>query len=432
MSKYSMSIAKGKGNQKHNTREQKDHPINVDRERTKDNITVRNYEIHNAYNILFKNVLEEYNAKQKRADRKIKDYYKHIANSKREKTFHELVIQIGDKDSHPDNSTAISIFKEFVEKFEKNNPQLPIIGAYIHLDEATPHLHLDYIPIATKQKKGLRNRVSNDLAIKQQGYKNWEHWKDTQFETLELIAKEHNIVREYQHNSEKHRTVNGYKKEQKIIENKINQLEQSMQQSDIVPKKTILGKETVDYEKYKELEQAYKLQKAQNSALSEENIKLEDKYLITKNKRYVKENKALAEELNIVRQENRQLTHENKVLQKENIKLIKENKSLEYIKDMLLTLIDKLHLRNFYEKMLEKVIIEKATLEEIPDEEYLDGINDAKQSLERTIEEQEYYQSIYNPKGSRSIKDRIKQIQKTVKNQNSKNYRSYNDHDLER
>lgn len=431
-----MSIAKGKGNQKHNTREQKERPINVDHERTKDNIVICNYEIHEAYNKLFKDVLEEYNAKQKRADRKIKDYYKHISNSKREKTFHELVVQIGDKYKHPDNSTSISIYKQFVEEFKKNNPQMPVIGAYIHLDEATPHLHLDYIPIATEQKRGLRNRVSNDLAIKQQGYKNWENWKDTQFKTLELIAEEHNITREYQYNTEKHRTVDGYKKEQEIIKTKIKHLENEIGQSDVSPKRSILGKETVDYEKYKALEQAYKLQKAQNSVLSEENKKLEDKYLKIKNKRYIEENRALTKELNEVKQENRQLAHENNNLKKENIKLTKENERLEFAKDILLTLIDKLHLRNFYEKVLEKIFIEKTSLEEISNEEYLNGINDAKQSLERETEEMEYYHGTYNPKGGGgSIKDRIKEAKEAVKNQNRQNlkdYRSYDDHDLER
>lgn len=391
MQKLSMSISKGKGNQKHNTREQKEHPINVDHERTKDNIVICNYEIHEAYNKLFKDVLEEYNAKQKRTDRKIKDYYKHIANSKREKTFHELVVQIGDKYKHPDNSTSISIYKQFVEEFKKNNPQMPVIGAYIHLDEATPHLHLDYIPIATEQKRGLRNRVSNDLAIKQQGYKNWENWKDTQFKTLELIAKGHNITREYQYNTEKHRTVDGYKKEQEIIKTKIKHLENEIGQSDVSPKRSILGKETVDYEKYKALEQAYKLQKAQISALKDENKKLEENYLETKNKRYIKENAALKEEIIKVRQENYQLAKTNKVLTKVNQELKSIENEYNRFKDFIFTILEKLHLTKFYNKLIEKKYLENMSPEDIDDREYLNALDRAKTSLKSSKKRTKYY-----------------------------------------
>lgn len=386
-----MSISKGKGNQKHNTREQKEHPINVDHERTKDNIVICNYEIHEAYNKLFKDVLEEYNAKQKRTDRKIKDYYKHIANSKREKTFHELVVQIGDKYKHPDNSTSISIYKQFVEEFKKNNPQMPVIGAYIHLDEATPHLHLDYIPIATEQKRGLRNRVSNDLAIKQQGYKNWENWKDTQFKTLELIAEEHNITREYQYNTEKHRTVDGYKKEQEIIKTKIKHLENEIGQSDVSPKRSILGKETVDYEKYKALEQAYKLQKAQISALKDENKKLEENYLEMKNKRYTKENIALKEEIIKVRQENYQLSKTNKVLTKVNQELKSIENEYNIFKDFIFTILEKLHLTKFYNKLIEKKYLENMSPEDIDDREYLNALDRAKTSLKSSKKRTKYY-----------------------------------------
>lgn len=391
MQKLSMSISKGKGNQKHNTREQKERPINVDHERTKDNIVICNYEVHEAYDKLFKDVLEEYNAKQKRADRKIKDYYKHIANSKREKTFHELVVQIGDKYKHPDNSTSISIYEQFVEEFKKNNPQMPVIGAYIHLDEATPHLHLDYIPIATEQKRGLRNRVSNDLAIKQQGYKNWEHWKDTQFKTLELIAEEHNITREYQYNTEKHRTVDGYKKEQEIIKTKIKHLENEIGQSDVSPKRSILGKETVDYEKYKALEQAYKLQKAQILALKDENKKLEENYLETKNKRYIKENTALKEEIIKVRQENYQLSKTNKVLTKVNQELKSIENEYNIFKNFIFTILEKLHLTKFYNKLIEKKYLENMSLEDIDDREYLNALDRAKTSLKASKKRTKYY-----------------------------------------
>lgn len=142
--------------------------------------------------------------------------------------------------------------------------------------------------------------------------------------------------------------MNGYKKEQEIIENKINQLEQSLQQSNIVPKKTILGKETVDYEKYKELEQAYKLQKAQNSALSEENTALK------------KELKSTENEYNRFR-------------------------------DFIFTILKKLHLTKFYEKLIEKKYLENILPEDVDDREYLNELNKAKESLEKLGKRRRYY-----------------------------------------
>ena len=391
MQKLSMSIAKGKGNQKHNTREQELSPLNVDPSRTKNNVILIHDNIQEAYHHLFDTALEHYNAKQKRNDRKIKDYYRHINNSKKEKTFHELVVQIGDKDRHLDSSISVSIYKEFIEEFKKSNPQMHVFGAYIHLDEATPHLHLDYIPYTTGAKRGLEKKISNDGAIRQQGYKSWDSWKDAQFKALEYIAEKYNISREYQYNTERHRTVAGYKKEQEIIETRIKHLENEINQSDVSPKKSILGKETVDYEKYKTLERAYKLQKAQISTLRDENKKLEENYLEIKNKCYIKENAALKEELRKTKQENYHLIKNKEVLTKANQELKSIENEYSRFRDFIFTILKKLHLTKFYEKLIEKKYLENILPEDVDDREYLNELNKAKESLEKTGKRRRYY-----------------------------------------
>lgn len=391
MQKLSMSIAKGKGNQKHNTREQELSPLNVDPSRTKNNVILIHDDIQEAYHRLFDTALEHYNAKQKRNDRKIKDYYRHINNSKKEKTFHELVVQIGDKDKHLNSEASVNIYEEFVEEFKKSNPQMHVFGAYIHLDEATPHLHLDYIPYTTGAKRGLEKKISNDGAIRQQGYKSWDSWKDDQFKTLECIAEKYDISREYQYNYEKHRTVAGYKKEQEIIETKIRHLENEIKQSTVSPKRSILGKETVDYEKYKSLEQAYNLQKAQISVLKDENKKLEENYLEMKNKRYIKENTALKEEIIKVRQENYQLAKTNKVLTKVNQELKSIENEYNIFKDFIFTILEKLHLTKFYNKLIEKEYLENISPEDIDDREYLNELDRAKASLKSSKKRTKYY-----------------------------------------
>ena len=178
-----MSITKGLGNQKHNNRTQKETTKNVNHDLTFLNVTLLDENIRNVYHELFDPSLEKYNAKQKRSDRKIKDYYSKIANSKQEKLFHELVVSIG---------------------------------------------NIDNVPFSVGNKRGLETRVSNDKAIEQMGYRNWTDWKDRQFETLEKICYGHGIERVSMDNHSRHMSVESYKKEQRMIENLQNSLEHTL------------------------------------------------------------------------------------------------------------------------------------------------------------------------------------------------------------
>src|SRR5699024_11436032 len=95
----------------------------------------------------FGEALESYNAKQRRADRKIKDYYKHIEASKKTSTQQEMIIQIGDKDDFLNNENhevANTILQEWIHDFEKRNTTLKVYNAFIHNDEATPYINLNF------------------------------------------------------------------------------------------------------------------------------------------------------------------------------------------------------------------------------------------------------------------------------------------------
>lgn len=223
--KFSMSVTKGYGNQKHNMRLQDRHPVNVDRDRTTDNIVLRNDNMRDVYKSLFDESVREYNARQKRSDRKIKDYYSKIANSKKEKLFHELVIQIGSMDNNPSshhmNDTVNRIYAEFLNEFEKLNPQFRVVGAYIHNDETTPHMHVDYVPVAT-YARGMKKRVANNRAIEQMGYKDWDEWRDRQFETLEQISARYDIQRENMNDLSRHMSVKMYKNIQNLASEQLS------------------------------------------------------------------------------------------------------------------------------------------------------------------------------------------------------------------
>ena len=173
-----VSMPQGKGNQMHNRREYekigKPIPENIDVSKSHENITLVDKDIRQAYGEIFGEALEKYNGKQKRADRKIESYYDHIQKSKNgEKLFYEDVVQWGSKEDFQNPQTrerAKEALVKYVEGFEERNPNLKLIGAYIHMDEASPHLHLDYVPVAHGYSRGLETRNSLDKAMKQMGF----------------------------------------------------------------------------------------------------------------------------------------------------------------------------------------------------------------------------------------------------------------------
>ena len=154
------------------------------------------------YHELFDEALADYNAKKKKTRDKIPDYYEHIRQSKQEKLFHEAIFQIGNLTDcgcgSPGGERAAAALKEFAESFQERNPHLRVFNMVLHMDEATPHLHVDFVPVATEQSRGLSTRVSMKQALKQQGFEGlgrkqteWKAWMEREKEALTEIAQAH-------------------------------------------------------------------------------------------------------------------------------------------------------------------------------------------------------------------------------------------------
>ena len=198
--KRTISAMVGKGSVTHNSRSFT--AENVDSERTHLNIDYCNEPIKKVYHEMFDEALKQYNDKQKRKDRKISDYYKHIESGKQEKLFHEAIFQIGNMSDcgcgTPDGERAAAALKDFAESFAERNPHLRVFNMVLHMDEATPHLHVDFVPVATEQSRGLSTRVSMKQALKQQGFEGmgrkqteWKAWMEREKEALTEIAQAH-------------------------------------------------------------------------------------------------------------------------------------------------------------------------------------------------------------------------------------------------
>ena len=222
----------GKGSVNHNSRKFK--AENVDGERSRFNVDYCNENIKKVYHKLFDEALQRYNEKQTRTDRRIADYYEKIRNSKQEKPFHELILQIGDKENMSAGSEngqlARQILDEYYHGFQERNPNLYVFSAHIHMDEATPHLHIDFVPFTTGSKRGLDTRVSLKQALAAQGFKGgsrgdteWSQWVQSEKESLAAVMGRHGIEWEHKGTHEKHLSVLDYKKQER--EKEVVQLE---------------------------------------------------------------------------------------------------------------------------------------------------------------------------------------------------------------
>lgn len=225
--KKTISIRIGKGSISHNNR--KFVTKNVDEKRVKDNVVLCRDDLKDVYDDLFGAALAEYNAKQKRKDRRIENYLDHIASGKQEKPFYELVFQIGNKDdtpcSTPNAEIATDILREYYNDFLKRNPLIRVFNAVIHLDEATPHLHVDFVPFATGQSRGLSTRNSLNKALKQQGFSaktNLETpakmWTDSQKQQLAEVMLGRGIEWEQLGTHNEHLSVLDFKKQERAKE----------------------------------------------------------------------------------------------------------------------------------------------------------------------------------------------------------------------
>ena len=218
----------GKGSVNHNSRVFK--AENVDGERTEQNINYCNENIREVYHELFDEALERYNARQKRADRRIDDYYEKIRTSKQEKLFHELILQIGNKDDMDaqtaNGQLAKAILDEYYQGFQQRNPNLRVFSAHLHMDEATPHLHIDFVPFTTGSKRGLDTRVSLKQALAAQGFTGgtrqdteWNQWVQSEKEQLAAVMARHGIEWEQKGTHEQHLSVLDYEKKVRTTQN---------------------------------------------------------------------------------------------------------------------------------------------------------------------------------------------------------------------
>ena len=274
-----------------------------------------NENIKDVYHELFDEALARYNEKQTRSDRIINDYYEKICSGKQEKPFHEIILQIGNKDDMgaktEDGQLAAKILDEYMQDFQRRNPTLRVFSAYLHMDEATPHLHIDFVPYTTGSKRGLETRVSLKKALAELGFKGGtrseterNQWVAAEKEHLAEIMLKHDIEWEKKGTHEKHLSVLDFEKKERAKE--VAELEQTIsgskeELSSILYQQIAAGRETEQIRKEGEaIRQEVSELSATNHFLKEQTETLtgDKEKLLSENEKLEKQQKKLQQEIN--------------------------------------------------------------------------------------------------------------------------------------
>ena len=341
----------GKGSVNHNTRAFT--AKNVDSDRSGANVHFCNEDIKQVYHKLFDEALERYNAKQKRKDRVIDDYYEKIRQGKQEKLFHEVIFQIGNKDDMNAKSEegllAKKILTEFMDEFQARNPNLYVFSAHLHMDEETPHLHIDFVPYITGSKRGLDTRVSLKSALAAEGFTGgtrgateWNQWIAAEKRELAMVMERHGVKWLQKDTHEKLLSVLEFEKQARAKEvaeldsqkqekttevAKLNQAVSTMKQELMTTTiKQVRAEEAVE----KAREEGIAVQR-DNETLSASNrqLRVENTSLEIKKVELRTDNRHLEQQQWQLRTDNSELEMKQSVLQSENQRLEQEQNKLQ-------------------------------------------------------------------------------------------------------
>lgn len=380
--KRTISGMVGKGSVNHNTRAFT--AKNVDSDRSGANVRFCNEDIKQVYHKLFDEALERYNAKQKRKDRVIDDYYEKIRQGKQEKLFHEVIFQIGNKDDMNAKSEegllAKKILTEFMDEFQARNPNLYVFSAHLHMDEETPHLHIDFVPYITGSKRGLDTRVSLKSALAAEGFTGgtrgateWNQWIAAEKRELAMVMERYGVKWLQKGTHKKHLSVLDFEKQERAKEvaelvsqkqektsevAKLNQAVASMKQELMnTTIKQVRAEEAVEKAREKGIavQRDNETLSASNQQLRVENTSLEIKKveLRTDNRHLEQQqwqlrtdNSELEMKQSVLQSENQRLEQEQNKLQEDNEKLEQKQTSLQSDNQALKQMQDKLQKDN--------------------------------------------------------------------------------------
>lgn len=235
----------------------------IKNELSDNNVTLIDIDIKEAYKQLFQDAVDDYNKTQKRSDRKIKNYYSKVRSDKKKNTHYEYIFQLGNIKNRIDDDTFVAVCADYVASFQERNQNLYLIGAYIHLDEeASAHMHLDYIPIG-HYDKGMRLQASSNKAFEElTGYKSQSKrdtaqikWQESEREYIREFCKQYDIeIVDGDSKGKKSLSIAEYKAQQDMM-----QAQQTIEQAELLKQNADAEIQRQDARKLKAKQQADKM-----------------------------------------------------------------------------------------------------------------------------------------------------------------------------
>ena len=328
----------GKGSVNHNTRAFT--AKNVDKSRSVDNVEFCQEDIKQVYHKLFDEALERYNAKQKQKDRMIDDYYEKIRRGKQEKLFHEVIFQIGNKDDmnarSEDGVLAKKILMEFMNEFQARNPNLYVFSAHLHMDEETPHLHIDFVPYITGSKRGLDTRVSLKSALAAEGFKGGtrgatelNQWIASEKQELAAVMERYDVKWLQKGTHEKHLSVLEFEKKEwakEVAELDSQKYEMASAIAQLGEEVSVKKQELNDIASEKQIVEVAVQKAKEESAVAQQ----ENETLFANNQDLRVENSRLESRKDRLRMENHDLKQKQQRLQTDNKELEQRHEDLQY------------------------------------------------------------------------------------------------------
>ena len=317
----------------HNRREQgkEGKHSTIKNELTENNVTLIDMDIKEAYKQLFQDAVDDYNKTQKRSDRKIKNYYSKVRSDKKKNTHYEYIFQLGNIKNRIDDDTFVAVCADYVASFQERNPNLYLIGAYIHLDEeASPHMHLDYIPVG-HYDKGMRLQTSSNKAFEElTNYKSQSKrdtaqikWQESEREYIKKFCRDYGIeVIDGDSKGKKSLSIAEYKAQQdmKQAQQAIEQAELLKQHADAEIQRQDARIQSAKSDTDKQIQEQKEQAQKQIEALEQStNTQIE---------KYKQDSKKRLEELKSI---NAKLQGENIAYENRNNVLITNNKNLKNI-----------------------------------------------------------------------------------------------------
>ena len=353
MMKRTISGMIGAGSLAHNRRDFV--AENVDPDRVHLNICYQNENLKEVYKELFDDSVERYNV-GKRKDRQITNYYEKIRQGKQEKLFHEVIFQIGNREDMAVGTTegdlAVKVLDEYVKNFQQRNPTLHVFSCYLHQDEATPHLHIDFVPYITGSKRGLDTRVSLKSALAAEGFTGGtrgatelNQWIASEKQELATVMERYGVEWLQKGTHEKHLSVLEFEKKERARE--VAELDSQKREissvvaqlgEEVSVKKQELKNATTEKELAEEATQRAK----EEGAVAQQ----EKEVLLASNQELRMENARLESRKDRLRMDNHDLKQKQLQLQIDNEELEQRHEDLQYTNSKLKNVNDKLSADN--------------------------------------------------------------------------------------